>query len=170
MNRWTRVNLLLATVAALLLLADRWPAVVAATPKLTRLDPAQVSAVRIERGDRLVLALQRDGNDWRLVHPLASAATTRRVEQLLAIAQAPVQHELGQVATPADYGLMPPRAVLQLDHTRLAFGALDPTRQQRYVSANGQVVTVDDVYFNLLTLPVRHFTAPDTAAGSEGRN
>lgn len=157
MNAWTRVDLLLGGLAAVLLALHLWPHAASQAPGLTGLSPDAVDKIRVERGDRLALAIERDGGNWRLVYPEAGPAQARRVQQLLAIARAPVQGRFPADQGLARYGLESPAAVLQLDGTRLAFGDRDPTQQLRYVLADGEVRVIDDVYFNLLTLPARHF-------------
>lgn len=157
MNPWSRVNLALLLLAAALLVLDRWPPAAAPTSRLTAIDPATVQSLRIESGNRLVLAFARSGDAWRLTHPEAAQAAPRRVEQLLAITRAPVLQRLDDADEPTAFGLTPPRAVLQVDATRLAFGDLDPTQRGRYVQTDAGLMTVDDVYFQLLTLPLQHF-------------
>jgi len=158
MKGWTRVNLLLAAFAAILLALELWPAATPEQRALTDLALDAVAELRIERGDRLQIALRRDDAGWRLVHPHEATALPGRVEQLLAIARAPVLRRYPAHAGLAQYGLDNPQAVLQLGATRLAFGDRDPSQQLRYVLAGDEVRVIDDVYFNLLTLPARHFT------------
>ena len=157
MNRWTRVNLLLAGLAAVLLGLYLWP--VAAPPRdtLTGLEAQAVSSIRIERDDRLRLALQRTPDGWQLTHPVAGPGQARRVEQLLAITQAPVQARLAATGELAQYGLQRPQAIAQFDQTRLLFGDRDPTQRSRYVLSDDGLCVIDDVYFNLLLLPAGHF-------------
>lgn len=158
MNAWTRVNLLLAALTGLLLALHLWPAATPPQRSLTNLSPGAISSVRIERAGRLEIALQRHSDGWQLVQPQQSAAVGRRVEQLLAIARAPVQRSYPVRDGLAQYALDQPRAVLQLDETRLEFGDRDPTQKLRYVRLGDEVLVIDDVYFNLLTLPARHFS------------
>ena len=158
MNRWTRTNLLLAVLVAALLAAHLWPAGSGEYPPLTGFAEAEITAIRVERSDRLRIALQRDNEVWQLTHPRQAAAQTQRVRQLLAIAAAPVQQAF---AAPTDldrYGLATPKAVLQLNGLRLLFGDRDLSQNSRYVLVDQQVRVIDDVYFNLLSLPASHFT------------
>lgn len=159
MNPWSRINLTLAVSAALLLAVVLWPVEDGDQARLTALDIAQVSRLRIERGDRLVLALQHVDGDWRLDYPTEGPALQRRVEQLLAVARAPVQSRYPAGDDLAPYGLDHPQAVLQLDDLRLAFGQRDATQHSRYVLADGEIHVIDDLYFNLLGLPASHFAA-----------
>ena len=162
MTRWARINLALGILAAVLLALELWPqASPSAAGTLTGLTPDTIRSIRVERGRRLTLALARDvnGEDWALTHPQQRPADPRRVSQLLAIAAAPVsfRHPLGDDA--GRYGLTEPAAVLQVNGRRLAFGDRDPTQQGRYVQVDHEVCLVDDLYFNLLTLPADHFAA-----------
>jgi hypothetical protein len=156
---WARINLLLGLIGVVLLLLLVWPAQVPEQTRLTALDIQRVASIRIERSDRLVLSFQRSDAGWQITYPAPSAAQARRVEQLLAVAGAPVQQQFSTAGKLADYGLDQPTAVLHLDGLRLAFGDRDPIQRSRYVLVNGQVCVIDDLYFNLLTLPVRHFAA-----------
>ncbi len=157
MNRWTSVNLILALLVAALLTLHLWPWSGSGLAPLTELGPAEIELIRVERGDRLQLALRRGNSGWRLMHPHEGAAAETRVQQLLAIARAQVQHEYPADEALARYGLDSPRAVLQLDQERLLFGNRDPSQNNRYVLVADRVRVIDDLYFSLLSLPTSHF-------------
>ena len=157
MNRWDRINLALALLAATLLILHLWPAGTTGSKRLTTLDEAGISLVRVERADRLQLALQHDETGWRLTHPRQAQAETRRVQQLLAIARAPVQQEFPAGPELVRYGLEKPAAVLQLNQLRLLFGDRDLGQNNRYVLVDQRIRVIDDVYFNLLSLPASHY-------------
>ena len=157
MNPWWRLNGVLALCAILLLTLDLWPRDDPAD-RLTTLSLPDIERIRIERGDRLQLALERHDGQWRLTHPRQAPAQQNRVEQLLAIAKAPVRRRFPAGTGPADYGLAPPTAIVQFDGLRIAFGDRDPSQERRYVQAGDVIGLVDGVYFNLLTLPTSHFT------------
>lgn len=159
MNPWTRINILLGLLAAGLSVVVLWPAGTSDTVELTTLEPDQISQIRIERADRLTLALERSALGWQITYPTGRPAVGPRVEQLLAVARAPVAQRFAAGERLAEYGLDRPAAVLQLDELRLAFGDRDPVQRSRYVLLDDEVRVVDDVYYNLLTLPVQHFSA-----------
>ena len=154
---WLRTNLALAIILLVLLSIDRWPADTVTSPPLTTLVANDIRDIRIERGQRLTLHLQRAPSGWALRYPNDAEARPRRVQQLLAIAHAPIQRALPATQSLDEYGLDPPAAILQFDRQSLAFGARDPSQQGRYVLVDGEIRLVDDLYFNLLTLPARHF-------------
>jgi hypothetical protein len=159
MRPWNRVNLALGLIAAGLLVLLVWPPHGPEQQRLTALETQRLTSIRIERADRLVLGLARGDDGWRLDYPVRASAEQRRVAQLLAVARAPVQQEFSASGSLADYGLAQPEAVLQLDDIRLAFGDRDPVQRSRYVLVGDRIRVIDDVYFNLLTLPVGHFAA-----------
>ena len=112
MNHWTRVNLALALLLALLIVLYLRPAMQpSAGDTLATLAPDTITAVRVERGRRLMLSLQRSGDSWQITHPKAGPASQRRVAQLLAIAQAPVAFRYPDDGGLARFGLDNPRAV-----------------------------------------------------------
>ncbi len=159
MNPWTRLNTLLGLLTAALSALLLWPAGNPAAVGLTTLEPDQITQIRIERADRLTLTLERSAKGWQLTYPAEQPAVGRRVEQLLAIARAPVAQRFAVGDRLAEYGLDRPVAVLRLDDLRLAFGDRDPVQRSRYVLLGDEVRVIDDVYYNLLTLPVQHFVA-----------
>lgn len=160
MSRWTRTNLLLGMLAGVLAVLYLWPNDGdGLTRSVTTLTPDTISSLRVERGSRLTLALQRDNDGWRLTHPQQRAASARRVNQLLAIALADTTQCFELDNDLQRYGLGTPAAILQLDGSRLAFGDRDPTQRSRYVLIGDEVCVIDDLYFNLLTLPAKHFAA-----------
>lgn len=157
MNRWTQANLLLGALA-LALLAVLWlpPSSTGHVP-LTTLGPDAITEIRIERADRLTLALRRGPDGWASTHPVQRPALQHRVGQLLAISGAPVAQRFAADEGLNRYGLERPKAVLQLNQQRLLFGARDPSQRQRYVLVEDEIRVIDDIYHQLLTLPVRHF-------------
>lgn len=159
MSFWARVNLVLALIALLLALRLWWPGGTPAGERLTGLQHQHIDELRVERGDRLVLAAQRQGTDWQLRFPDERAADPQRIGQLLAIAAAPVWSWIDAPDSPAAYGLARPAAVLMLDRTRIAFGDRDATQHGRYVQVDGRIGVVDDLLFYLLGLPAGHFAA-----------
>lgn len=155
---WIRLNLVLTIGLVALLSLDRWPARSGSMQALTEVTANEVSNIRIERMDRLALHLQRTPNGWALRYPSDTKARPQRVQQLLAITRAPVKRTLTVAGTLAEYGLDEPSAIIRFDQIRLAFGERDPSQRDRYVLVDDEIRLIDDVYFNLLTLPARHFT------------
>jgi hypothetical protein len=156
LNRWDIVNGVLALAAAALLALLWLPTPGPATPVMLDIDPASVTRVRVERGDRLALELERDGDDWRLTYPAPAAANPARVVRLLATARAPIAQRITP-AEGADYGLMPGSLVLQFDQRRVTFGDRDPTQRYRYVAVDGDIATVDETHYQLAGLPAGHY-------------
>lgn len=160
MKPWTRLNMLLAIAAAILWALTWQSAPDDGHSRLTDLDPADITAIRVERGDQLRLHLRREPRGWIMHHPQQGAAALSRVQQLLAIAQAPVVRSFALQAPMSQYGTDNPEARITLDDTRLSFGSADPSGRNRYVLGGGRIHVIDDLFFKLLALPASHFLEP----------
>lgn len=158
LHPWSLAVLWLAVLAGVLLVFDRWPGPAASPLALTQIDAQQVQTLRIERDKRLQLAMRRSPDGWHLEHPVNAPVRAERVAQLLAVIRAPVRYAFSADGDLTRYGLSRPATVLRIDDAVLAFGNREPAQTGRYVLANGQVHVIDDVFFNLLSLPPSHFT------------
>ena len=160
MTRQTRLNLGLALlVAALALIAwldQRTPT--ETPPPITELDPQQVQRIRLERLGRPEIILQRQGAGWRMTAPQNLPADKTQVEALLAIATA---YSLERFSTPperlAQFGLAPPRAVLELDRIRIEVGDTQPVSHQRYLRIGDRIHLINDRFPHLLEAPPERY-------------
>ncbi len=162
MHPWTRINLILALLLGALLLADQWPAKTSSYEPLTEYRPADIDEIRVERGDRLILSLRRSELDWHMDHPEDRTASPKRVGQLLTVLEAPTLYRFAADNGLARFGLAEPELRLNLagpviGRVVLGFGDREPGQTGRYVLVEGQVKVVDDLFFNLLSLPARHY-------------
>lgn len=160
MNYWSRINLVLVILLAMLAASLYWPEDRASTERLTTVPVDGVTSIRVERARRLVLALQRGPGGWRLTHPQAGTAREQRVQRLLSILDAPVLQRIPPGSAAADFGLDEPRALTRFDDLDIRFGNPDLSRQLRYVDVGGRVFVIDDAFFNLLALPASHYVEP----------
>lgn len=156
-NPWTSATLLLGLLACALVVLDRWPSPADSTQPLTRVITAQLTTLRIERNDRLQLAFTHRAGTWRITHPIDAPADPARIAQLLVIAGAPVRYRFPADGDLARYGLDEPAASMRLDDTIVLFGRREPTQSGRYALVNGQIAVIDEVFYNLLSLPSSHF-------------
>lgn len=162
LHPWTRVNLVLAGLLALLVATDHLARETDSRRPLTALGIDGITAVRVEDDARLRLAARRAQGGWRLVHPQDQTASPRRIAQLLAVARAPVHYAFAAPAELAPYGLDPPAAVVRFEHNTgeavtLAFGDRDPDQRHRYVLVGNAISLIDEAFFGLLSLPPHHF-------------
>jgi hypothetical protein len=161
MHPWSRINLILAAALAILLIADFWPTAGSAYPPLTSLTADVIEHIRIERDARLQIGLQRQDGGWRLNHPDDAAASIERVQQLLAVLRAPVFYGFPAEGDLDRFGLTEPTLLLHLSgpsgERHIAFGDREPNQSGRYVLVDDEVRVIDDLFFNLLSLPPRHF-------------
>ncbi len=158
MGTRTRLNLaLLVLLGVLVMLAVYEPG---KTPPpaphlLTTLDPATVDSIRISPRQGPVIDLSRQHGRWLLIAPLHISADAGRINALLRLLTTPVheqfplnRHKL------AAYGLTPPFATVQFNHTTLTFGGDEPISHQRYVRQGNTVSLItDSMSYYLLARP-----------------
>ena len=152
MKRAARQRLwLLCAVLALLVLAG-WQRQRDASHEngsLTALDPTTISHVSLTLPGATTLHYEKrsDGHWWRTDGTARRVADDDRLNDLTDTAAAPVLswRPLSDFE-PAKIGLLPPRAVLDLDGQSLAFGVSAVTGPQQYVQVGRRVALVSARY------------------------
>lgn len=148
-----RVNLFLFVLVFVLGLA----ALLLPDPQGDRPPPAVAfEPTSIERivyrpgGGGEILELRRRAEGWHLITPVARAASDDRVTRLLESLRErsrscypATDHE------PAEFGLDPPRAQLELDGITVTFGDRS-SDGRRYLQARGRLCLVDDIALPML--------------------
>lgn len=158
MNRLDRLNLVLGLLLALLLWFGLQPPTTEIDPPLLKLAPSEVKEIRVIRGKRLVLGLLRDRQGWMLSHPEIARAAPLRVQELLALARAPVRWRATQSPPDlASFGLAEPLLEVSFDQHRIRFGNASTPPGQRYVESAGQLLLIDEAFYRIAGLPARHF-------------
>jgi len=139
---WLLNGVLLVAVAALAAFVMLKPHNdVSSQHRLTTLQVAKVSTVRLERSGDPPLVLQRRQGKWRLTEPIAARADSFQIERMLGILDANVAH-----STPAQdlarFGLDRPVVRLIIDGTQLDFGSVNAVTREQYVHTAGMVHAV----------------------------
>ncbi len=152
MRRAVRHGLVLLAVTALLLLAALWAwrrqQQALRDGRLLPIAPAAITRIGVQLpGAARLDFVRRGGHWWRSGTPPAAVGRVR-LDALAGIAAAPVVRWLpASAVVPARLGLAPPLALLWLDGTRLAFGALTPLAPERYVQLpDGRVALISARY------------------------
>lgn len=128
-----------------------------ATP-ITQIDPTQVNAIRVFGQGQLRLDLLRDPDGWLLTHPEITRARAARVQQLLALLQAPsLQRWSVSSALLASSGLENPDQRLEFDQQAIFFGGPSVPPGRRYLRAGDHIHLVDEIWFQIASLPASHF-------------
>ena len=159
-SRWLLNFTLLLGVGLLagLLLYERPPAPVT---RVSNLEPSAFSQVRFQPYQEEAFTLERDPNGWRLTAPLNLAANSVRVESLLAVASAQSLDGFRAAGNDLEqFGLLPPRARLELGREVFEFGDTDPLDGRRYVLHAGQVHLVTDAFFQHLGASAASYVHP----------
>lgn len=155
MNKRNLLNLaLLGTVAALALVAWLEPGhkPPAEPPKLTDLTPKQVHKIRIERREGKTVVLQRQGETWQMIEPVAAPANSFRIDSMLRVTEnKSLGHNPVAGLDLAKYGLDKPVVRLFLDDTEIDFGDSTPLDNRRYVRIGNTVHLIKDIaYYHLI--------------------
>jgi hypothetical protein len=87
----------------------------------------------------MLAVLEKRGNAWHLVEPLAAPAEAFQVDRLLAVLQAKASRRY-PAATAAKFELDPPQAELVINDQRFAFGAINTVTREQYVLTQDAVV------------------------------
>ena len=156
MQRATRNNLILIGVIAILgaaALADQMRARLAAPKPLLAVEPRTIHEIVIECPDCPRRRLEKIGGRWQMAEPYALPADAARVDALLEIPKALVQHHYRETALePAKVGLVPPFATVTFGPHRIEFGTTEPLRNERYAKLGAEIVLVQDRFSHLLRL------------------
>ena len=159
-----RLNLVLfaivAGLAAVIALAP--PGETPVEPdRLSAGNAREVSRIRLHSATGDAIELRRANGGWRLVSPFDAAANAVRVNTLLTVLGAPVRT---RIDAPLDslgrYGLVPPRARLELDDVEILFGDTEPIHGRRYLLYDGRVALIDDAYFSHLASSAANYVDP----------
>ncbi|MCF6283348.1 MAG: DUF4340 domain-containing protein [Candidatus Polarisedimenticolaceae bacterium] len=127
---------------------------------LTQLPADRINTIQIRKKSGTLIKLQRESGGWMMQSPTPGAANSQRINELLGISQ--TESHLSFPAEDeklAEYGLSPPRIVLQLNELQLLFGDNDPVYQRRYVKVAGQIHLIDDGFQHHLLAKPSAFSA-----------
>jgi hypothetical protein len=164
MTSGLKLNLLLMAVAVLLAAVVYFepgkekPAVPA---KLTTLTTAQVTHIAIIRTDQPDIKFSKQGMQWRMETPYATAADEERIGFLLDFLEAksgasfPVEK-----ADLPKYALDKPRAVLTLNDQVFEFGDSNPMTMQRYIRHGDTIYMLFDTAYQYLITEPGNYVSP----------
>lgn len=162
------VNLLLfaavAVVAAVLLIGkgrSRIPAT------LTRMDPASVQRISVQRLRQPALQFLREDGAWRMTAPVPARASTARINAILHLLQTISRDRIAAAgANLHTLNLDPAPVTVRLDDAVFRLGGTDPVARLRYVLYGNTVYLVDDSLFYQLTQPAAFFISTQLLPGA----
>lgn len=150
MNRSTRKILWLLPVALALCVTVvvQWRRDQASAPgTLLPLDPASITRIDVAVHGQTVQHYVKRGDHWWRLDPAPVRADDGRLDDMAAIATAPVaQWRQAAELDAAKIGLKPPALVLSLNGHRIAFGALTPFGPARYVRVGDRIAVIGAQY------------------------
>ena len=120
-------------------------------PEVSMLETADIQSIEIKTADAS-LSLRRDNSGWTLAAPIAWPANNVNVERLIDIVNSETDSRLdADEIDPASIGLDFPRAMLQLNDTRVLFGATNNIGERRYTMIDSTVFLLPDVHLPFIT-------------------
>ena len=139
-----------------------------AAPPQTRLVPLsaeQVTRITIVHNERRI-ELQKSGERWRMLHPIAIDANTFRVDTLLNMLQtgSHASYPAGTLDL-AKYGLADSSTSISFNDATIAFGIVNPVNEQRYVLAGDSVHLIEDHFYPLLSSQTGTLVARELISG-----
>lgn len=131
-------------------------------PPAVAFAPATIERITFRpAGDGQVIELRRRDDGWHLTAPVERPARDGRVVQVLeSLRQRTRSCYAAADHDPAEFGLEPPRARIELDDVTVAFG--DRANDgRRYLSARGRLCLVEDIALPVLRSGVDSLAATD---------
>jgi len=108
---------------------------------LSRLKPAEVRSLRIERPGAPPIVLERKQESWFVTAPFAARGDESRVGRLLEILGVKAAHKLAATDL-ARFELDPPQARVTVDGQVFSFGMANPVTREQYLLTEGTVFAV----------------------------
>lgn len=111
----------------------------------------QVQSLSIQTADGN-FNLKREDNRWFLVDPVTWPANNINIERILSVTETETDSRLAASEIDLnELGLQFPRAVLQLDETRVLFGDTNNIGARRYVLIEDEVFLIPDAHLAFIT-------------------
>ena len=120
--------------------------------KLTNIDPDSISTITINHNNNTTSINKKATDQWLITHPVTIEANNFRISSILKLINAPVHNiynsnEIDHNKT----GLTNSKTKITFDDNTFTFGIINPATNLRYIKFKDQVVTIEDVYFPLLS-------------------
>ena len=160
-----RLNLILATLAVLLLSLLLWtdrPSPAPSSRTISTLDTGAVQRIALFAADSAAprIVLEREGGDWHLHQPVTTRADAFRIAEILALPGFISQRRLPVAGSNlAALDLDPPLWRVEFDGERFDIGASEPVTGQRHVRHGEWLHLVED--FNPTPFDLNHADLAD---------
>jgi len=120
-------------------------------PEVSTLEAPEIQSVEIKTADAS-LSLRRDASGWTLQAPISWPANNVNVERLVDIVNSETDSRLdADELDLGSVGLDFPKAMLQLNDTRVLFGATNNIGERRYTMIDSTVFLLPDVHLPFIT-------------------
>ncbi|MEE8366225.1 MAG: DUF4340 domain-containing protein [Gammaproteobacteria bacterium] len=118
---------------------------------ISNLKPQDIRSIAFQSADD-AFTLAKSTTQWYIESPINWPANNIAVERVLSITRTEIESSL-----PADeidlatLGLQSPRAILTVDDTRFAFGAINNIGNRRYVMTGSKIYLIADIHLHFFT-------------------
>lgn len=120
--------------------------------RLTALDRAEIQRIDVLPEGGKPISFERRSGHWQMTSPLSVPAQEVAVRRLLSLlgesATGPL--EPAAVGDGKRFGLAPPKAIVEFDGTRVAFGGTNPLGNRRYVHTSHGLFLIPDAHLYIL--------------------
>lgn len=165
MNGIWKINLLLATVVAALLVINLWPEDNPYQP-LTSIDQGNIRQITLTGPNRQLSLTRQDS--WQLANAADQSTAdqsapgdkvdSQRVDELLGILRTHSYRDFPATGDNREnFGLITPQYRLKLNELIIDFGSVDPAQQLRYVQVGERVHLITDRYLEFFLVDEKFF-------------
>ena len=120
-------------------------------PQVSGIETGSIHSIEIKTADES-LSLKRDSSGWMLTAPVSWPANNVNVERLIDIVNSETDSRLdAEELDLATVGLDFPKAMLQLNDTRVLFGAINNIGERRYTMIGSTVFLLPDIHLPFIT-------------------
>jgi hypothetical protein len=151
-KRWLVNYLLIILIVLFAFIGNRYGVESGLTKNtISNLKPQDIRSIAFQSADD-AFTLAKSTTQWYIESPINWPANNIAVERLLSITRTEIESSL-----PADeidlatLGLQFPRAILTVDDTRFAFGAINNIGNRRYVMTGSKIYLIADIHLHFFT-------------------
>lgn len=120
--------------------------------QLTSIDPDSISKITINHNNNTTLINKQSADHWLITHPVTIEANNFRISSILKLINAPVHnHYSANELDLNKIGLADSKTKITFGDNTFTFGIINPATNLRYIKFKDQVVTIEDVYYPLLS-------------------
>ena len=125
---------------------------------LSSINPKSIININVQRKNLDNLSFSKSNGVWNMITPFQFQANKARIESILKILEIKSYKKFNfDEVDIAQFALISPAIVLELNENKFSFGTNNPINQRRYILFNKKIHMVDDFHFPQLTTNATYF-------------